>query len=217
MKLLTRWGRDKMTSIYITFPNTFYPTTKKSLQFVSNGAVNHKSKLVQAMAWHREDTKPLPESVVIQANGAYMSLSDWLSWLLHRIGKIYPCGEKRYCMSTRGIPSPYSWKLAIPTPQVGSGPISTQNICRRQLTIHEVCVLDLNRTSLPTRGGHTCCCCLFLLLTFPPPNWRPPWRQKYKSASANKYSSLIQVIISFIFVKIYAPKVNFSPLWMERT
>ena len=26
------------------------------------------------MAWHREDTKPLLESVVIQANGAYESL-----------------------------------------------------------------------------------------------------------------------------------------------
>ena len=45
----------------------------------NKGAVNYKSKLVQAMAWHREDTKPLPESVVIQANGVYMSLSDWLS------------------------------------------------------------------------------------------------------------------------------------------
>ena len=39
------------------------------------------------MAWHKEDTKPLPASVVIQANGAYMCLLDWLSWLLHRIGK----------------------------------------------------------------------------------------------------------------------------------
>ena len=91
---LTRWGRDKMTTICISFPNTFCQTTKKSLQFVPKGAVNYKSKLVQAMAWHREDTKPLPGSVVIQANGAYMSLSDWLNWLLHRIGKIYPRGEK---------------------------------------------------------------------------------------------------------------------------
>ena len=31
------------------------------------GAVNHESKLVQTMAWQREDTKQLPESVVIQA------------------------------------------------------------------------------------------------------------------------------------------------------
>ena len=87
MKLLTRWGWDKMITICISFPNTFFETTKKSLQFVLKGVVNYKSKLVQAMAWHREDTKPLPESmVVIQANGAYMSLSDWLSWLLHVLG-----------------------------------------------------------------------------------------------------------------------------------
>ena len=46
------------------------------------------------MAWHREGTKPLPGSAVIQDIGAYKSLSDWLSWLLKRIGKIYPCGEK---------------------------------------------------------------------------------------------------------------------------
>ena len=102
MKLLTRWDWDKMTTICISFPNTFFRRLKKILQFVLKGAVNYKSKLAQAMAWHREDTKPLPESVVIQANGAYMSLSDWLSWLLH----IYPYGEKRYCLSTRGIPSP---------------------------------------------------------------------------------------------------------------
>ena len=92
---LTRWGRDKMTTICISFPNTFCQKTKKSLQFVPKGAVNYKSKLVQSMAWHKEDTKPLPGSVVTQVNGAYMSLSDWLSWLLHRIGKIYPCGEKK--------------------------------------------------------------------------------------------------------------------------
>ena len=65
-----------MTTICISFPNTFFQTTKKTLQFVLKGAVNYKSKLVQAMAWHRVDTKPLPESVVIQAYGAHMSLSD---------------------------------------------------------------------------------------------------------------------------------------------
>ena len=61
-----------MTTICIYFPNDL----KNTLQFVLKGAVNYKSKLVQAMAWHREDTKSLPESVGIQANGAYMSLSD---------------------------------------------------------------------------------------------------------------------------------------------
>ena len=76
MKLLTRWGRDKIATIFILPPNPFFKRLKKSLQFVPKGAVNYKSNLVQAMAWYREDTKPLPESVVIQANGAYMSLSD---------------------------------------------------------------------------------------------------------------------------------------------
>ena len=55
MKLSTRWGRDKMTPICISFPNTFFKRLKISLQFVLKGAVNYKSKLVQAMAWHRED------------------------------------------------------------------------------------------------------------------------------------------------------------------
>ena len=103
MKLLTHWGRDRMTTICISFPNPFFfKWLKKPLQFFPKGAVNYKSKLVQAMAWQGEDTKPLSESVVIQANGAYMSLSDWLGWLLHRIGKIYPCGEKRYCLTHWG-------------------------------------------------------------------------------------------------------------------
>ena len=45
-----------------------------------------------------------------------MSLMDWLSWLLHRIGKIYPCGEKRYCLSTRGIRSPPKLKVGNSNP-----------------------------------------------------------------------------------------------------
>ena len=68
------------------------------------------------MAWYREDTEPLLESVVIHANGAYMSLLDWLSWLLHRIGKIYPRGEKRYCLSTLGMLSPLYLKVGNSDP-----------------------------------------------------------------------------------------------------
>ena len=66
-----------MTTICISFPNPFFfKRLKKSLQFVPKGTVNYESKLVQAMASPSEDTKPLPGSVMIQANGAYMSLSD---------------------------------------------------------------------------------------------------------------------------------------------
>ena len=121
MKLLTRWGWDKMTTICISFPNTFFKRLKKSLQFVLKGAVNYKSKLVPAMTWHREDTKPLPESVVIQANGAYMSLSDWLSWSLHVLGRYIHTEKNGTVWAHEGYLHPHSWKWAIPTPQVGSG------------------------------------------------------------------------------------------------
>ena len=46
------------------------------------------------MAWHREDTKPLSESVVIQANCAYTSLSDWSSWLFQLIWENIPMRRK---------------------------------------------------------------------------------------------------------------------------
>ena len=113
----------------------FFKRLKK--QFVPNGAVNYKSKLVQAMAWYREDNKPLPESLVIQANGAYMSLSDWLSWLLHRIGKIYPRGEKRYSLSTR-------WMLSPPYLKVGNSDPSGRVGARDGLTIF--CKIPISAT-----------------------------------------------------------------------
>ena len=43
-------------------------STTKSLQFFPKGAVDYQSKLLQTTAWRRIDTKPLPESVVIQIN-----------------------------------------------------------------------------------------------------------------------------------------------------
>ena len=95
--------------------------TKKSLQFVLKGAVNYKSKLVQAMAWHREDTKPLPESVVIQANGVNMSLSDWLSWLFHVLGRYIHTEKNGTVWAHEGYLHPHSWKWTSPTPQAGSG------------------------------------------------------------------------------------------------
>ena len=61
------------------------------------------------MAWHGEDTKPLPESVVIQANGAYMSLSDWLSWLLHVLGKYIHTEKNGTVWAHEGYFHPHSW------------------------------------------------------------------------------------------------------------
>ena len=123
MKLLTRWGRDMMATICISFPNTVSQKNKKITAICSVNAicaVNYKLKLVQAMAWHREDSKPLPESVVIQANGAYMSLLDWL--ITSPYSENISMQRKRGIVwANEGYLHPHSWKWAILTPQVGSG------------------------------------------------------------------------------------------------
>ena len=61
------------------------------------------------MAWHREDTKQLPESVVIQANGAYVSLSDWLSCLLHVLGRYIHMEKNGTVGAHEGSLHPRSW------------------------------------------------------------------------------------------------------------
>ena len=116
------WSRDKITTILHIISKSLFFKWPKITAFVPKGAVDYKWKLVQAMAWHQAHTEPLPESGVIQLNGAYMRLSDWMSWLLHRIGKIIgnffmspqrfcaKCGEKRCCLSTLHH---HSWKWAI--------------------------------------------------------------------------------------------------------
>ena len=121
MNLLTRWGRDKITTICISFPNAFLKRLKHPCNLRLTVQLITNQNLVQAMAWHIEDTKPLPESVVIQANSAYMSLSDWLSWLLHVLGKYFHATKNGTVWPHEGYPHPHSWKWAIPTPQVGSG------------------------------------------------------------------------------------------------
>ena len=122
-RFLTRWSRDKMTKFAYHFQIFFFRRLKKSLQFVPKGAVNYKSKLVQAMAWHKEDTKPFPGSVVIQANGEYMSLSDWLSWLITSPywENISMRRKNGTVWAHEGYLHPHNWKWAIPTPQFGSG------------------------------------------------------------------------------------------------
>ena len=55
------------------------------------------------------------------ANGAYMSLSDWLSWLLHILGRYIHTEKNGTLWAHEGYLHPHIWKWAIPTPQVGSG------------------------------------------------------------------------------------------------
>ena len=75
------------------------------------------------MAWHRADTKPLAESVVIQVNGAYIicvSRIDWVDYLTV-LAKYIDAEKNGTVRSHEGYFRPHSWKWAIPTRQVGSG------------------------------------------------------------------------------------------------
>ena len=65
-------------------------------------------------------------------------------------------------------------------------------------------------------AGSTCCCFELLLLSAPYLIAEQPLQRKSKSAFASKKSSLIQTMISFIFVEIYAPDVTFPVLWVKR-
>ena len=87
--------------------------------------------------------------------------------------------------------------------------ILEKNTCYCQ-TNWITCILDWGvHFDVVSDAGHTCCCWSFLLVTFPPPNWRTSLTTKIESAFANKYNSLIQAIISFIFMEICAPKFIF--------
>ena len=41
-------------------------------KFVPKGPINNKAALVQVMAWHRTDDKPLPEPMLTQYTNVYM-------------------------------------------------------------------------------------------------------------------------------------------------
>ena len=43
-----------------------------SLKFVPKGPIDYKLALVQEVAWHRTDEKPLPESMLTQFTDAYI-------------------------------------------------------------------------------------------------------------------------------------------------
>ena len=45
---------------------------KISLKFVSKGAIDNKSAMVQVMSWHRKGDKSLPVSMLTQFTDAYV-------------------------------------------------------------------------------------------------------------------------------------------------
>ena len=112
MKLLTRWGQDMMTIICISFPNTFSKKNKKSLGFVQSIQF---VQLIMNQNWFRQwlgKEKTLSHYLSQWWSRPMVHIRvSWTDWFLRRIQKLYPCGEKRYCLSTRGIPSPPQLKV----------------------------------------------------------------------------------------------------------
>ena len=97
---------------------------QRNIWILTKGAaVDYKSKMVQAMAWRRADTKQLAESVVIEVNCAHMRLSGSLSWLLLHHEKMhrYNADKNGTGRAHEGYLHSHSWRWAIPNRQVGSG------------------------------------------------------------------------------------------------
>ena len=87
------------------------------------------------------------------------------------------------------------------------------------------CYFQTNWISYILNWNVRCLCCQWLrfhvLLFWASSNYpyfvgEHPLLRKLKSVFANKNSSLIQTMITFIFVKIYASEYTFPDLWIKR-
>ena len=56
----------------IFFIENIWSPIKISLAFIPKGPIDHKSTLVQVMAWRRIGAKPLPEQMMTYLNDANM-------------------------------------------------------------------------------------------------------------------------------------------------
>ena len=67
-----------------------------SLKFVPKGPIHNIPALVQIMAWHRPDDKPLYEPIMAWFTDAYMRHSASMSFkglTLKRVVVIWQCGK----------------------------------------------------------------------------------------------------------------------------
>ena len=64
---LTHWGWDKMVTIFkcIFLNENVSIVIKISLKFIPKGPINNIPALVQTMAWHWPDDKPLSEPMMV--------------------------------------------------------------------------------------------------------------------------------------------------------
>ena len=87
---LTQWGLNKMADIFAdgTFNGIFlkaicYDLIQISLKFVPKDPIDHKSSLVQVMAWCRTGNKPLHEPMMTLFIGDYIHHQTSMSQTKH--------------------------------------------------------------------------------------------------------------------------------------
>ena len=113
--------RQHETILQIISKCIFFKRLIKSMQCVPTGLVDYKTRIGsgnglapsrhQAITWVSGN----PGQWCIYASLGLIELITLPYW------ENVSTRRKRYCLSTRWIPSPHSWKRAIPTRQVGSG------------------------------------------------------------------------------------------------
>ena len=111
LSFLTRWGRDKMTTICISFPNTFCQMTKNHCNLFP------RVQLIINQNWFRQwlGTEKTLSHYLGQwwsrpMVHIWVSRIDWVDYFTV-LGKYIHAENKRYCLSTRGIPSPPKLKV----------------------------------------------------------------------------------------------------------
>ena len=128
MFILTHWGRDKMATIFqITYWNGFFLMKMYGLwlkfhgRFVPRSPINNIPALVQIMAWHRPDDKPLSEPMMVSLlTRIYVA---WPQWVKHK----YPFSwTKGWWLPSKCIPlvlytKEVNWILSkLPLHSIGS-------------------------------------------------------------------------------------------------
>ena len=136
MKLLTRWDRDKITTICILFPNTYFQITKKNHcnLFLRMRLIIKQKGFRQWLGTEKTLSHYLNQWWSRPMVHIWVSRIDWVDYFTVK----YIHAEKNGTVWAHdGYLHPHMWKWAIPNPQFGSGrgtgwphlvksPVSTQ-------------------------------------------------------------------------------------------
>ena len=143
MKLLTRWDRDKITTICISFPNTYFQITKKNNcnLFLRVRLIIKQNGFRQWLGTEKTLSHYLNQWWSRQMVHIWVSRIDWVDYFTV---KFIHAKKNGTVLTHDGYLHHHIWKWAIPNAQVGSGrgtgwpyfvksPVSTQEqMCNRE-------------------------------------------------------------------------------------